>query len=396
MKKLLSLGGNYYQMSMVKVAKQMGIYVIDVDYLPDNPAHKYADEYYNISITEKDEILSLAKKLEIDGIISFASDVGATTAAYVAEQLGLPTNSFEVIQRMTRKDLFRAFLKESGFYVPECIAVDSVDDIYEFLNKYKKIIVKPVNSSGSKGITVITQKEEVEDAYLSAKQYSRGEGIVAEEFFVKKGYQISGDIFVVNGKVQNWGFANGHRDESCNPLVPVGDSFPICLDQKHIDIAKQEIQRALTALKFLNGPVNVEFVFDEEDRPIIVELGPRSGGGLLADIIFMGSGVNIIEYCIKAALGEDISTIPNLPIKRYLAAYSFHSDRDGVLDSVEINEELNSHIIQMDYFVDKGDKVSRCDNSSCVLGIAICEFSSEAEMLFMMDNMNSYYKVHLM
>ena len=201
---------------------------------------------------------------------------------------------------------------------------------------------------------------------------------------------------MVDGQVRNWGFANAHRDETGNPLVPAGDSFPICLDERHLNIAKGEIQRALTALDFQNGPVNVEFVFDEKDRPIIVELGPRSGGGLLADIIFMGSGVNVIEYCIKAALGEDINTIVDTPINRYLAAYSFHSNEDGVLDNIEISSELKRCIIQEEYFVRKGETVSKCNNSSCILGIAICEFTCEEEMLYMMDNMNAYYKVHLM
>jgi len=395
MKKLLSLGGNFYQMSMVKEAKRMGIYVIDVDYLPDNPAHKYADEYYNISITEKDAVLDLARKLQIDGIISFASDVGARTAAYVAEQMGLATNSYHTIELMTRKDLFHPFLKENGFCVPDTLVIKNANEIIGFLEKYKKIIVKPSNSSGSKGISVVTDIKEIETAYKSAKEYSRGEAVIAEEFFEKAGYQISGDIFVVDGIVKNWGFANGHRDETCNALVPIGDSFPVCLDERHLRIVKKEIQRAINALKFLNGPVNVEFVFDQHDRPIIVELGPRSGGGLLADIIYLGSGVNIIEYCIKAALGENISAIEDIAIRRYLAAYSFHSNREGVFDSIVIDEKLRRRIRQIDYFVEKGDNVYKCNQGGCVLGIAICEFASEDEMLSMMDHMNEYYKVCL-
>ena len=170
MKKLLSLGGNYYQMSMVKIAKQMGLYVIDVDYLPSNPAHKYADEYYNISITEKEKILELARSLKIDGIISFASDVGAITAAYVAEHMGLATNSYETILKMTRKDLFRSSLKENGFCVPDCRVVENEKDIQEFVNLYKTVIVKPTNSSGSKGVTIVTTEAEINAAYRIAKE----------------------------------------------------------------------------------------------------------------------------------------------------------------------------------------------------------------------------------
>ena len=75
--KLLSLGGNYYQKTMVCEAKRMGIYVVDVDYLTNNPAHKIANKYYNIYITEKEKILEVAETEHINGIISYASEVGA-------------------------------------------------------------------------------------------------------------------------------------------------------------------------------------------------------------------------------------------------------------------------------------------------------------------------------
>ena len=91
-KKIMLLGGNYFQMTATKAAKELGHYVISVDYLPDNPAHKYADEYHNVSTTDKEAVLALARELNIDGIVSYASDVSAPTAAYVAEKMGLPTN----------------------------------------------------------------------------------------------------------------------------------------------------------------------------------------------------------------------------------------------------------------------------------------------------------------
>ncbi len=395
MRKLMNLGGNYYQMSLVKEARRMGIYVIDVDYLPNNPAHRFANEYYNVSIADKDDVLRLAKELQIDGIVSFASDIGANTAAFVAEALGLPTNPFTTVNTMTRKDLFHPFLKDQGFVVPEVSTVVTVSDIEAMLDAHKKVIVKPVNSSGSKGISIVEQKRDIIDAFEYAKEYARGGNIVAEEFIEKRGYQVSGDIFVVDGIVRNWGFANGHRDDICNSLVPIGDSFPLVMDHAHLAIMKKEIQRAVTALGYKNGPINVEFIFDKFDRPIIIELGPRSGGGLLADIIYMGSGVDIVSYCIKAALGDDLDAIEDKEIKRFLAAYEFHSNRDGVFSSIDISETITDRILQLDYFVKEGDLVYKCNDSGKALGVAICEFDSANEMLSTIDSMNTYYTVRL-
>ncbi len=90
MKKLMLLGGSRYLLPVIEAAHKLGLYVITCDYLPDNMAHKYADEYCNISIIEKDAVLECAVEHQIDGIMSFACDPGVVTAAYVAEKMGLP------------------------------------------------------------------------------------------------------------------------------------------------------------------------------------------------------------------------------------------------------------------------------------------------------------------
>ena len=107
MKKVLLLGGSHFQVPSVKCAKRLGYYTITCDYLPDNPGHKYADEYYNVSTTDKEAVLKLAKDLQIDGIVCYASDPAAPTAAYVAEQMGLPGQPYKSVEILANKDLFR-------------------------------------------------------------------------------------------------------------------------------------------------------------------------------------------------------------------------------------------------------------------------------------------------
>ena len=91
MKRLLLLGGSRYLLPVIEAAHKLGLYVITCDYLPDNIAHKYADEYCNVSIIDKETVLEAAKRLNINGVMSFACDPGVVTAAYVAEKLGLPS-----------------------------------------------------------------------------------------------------------------------------------------------------------------------------------------------------------------------------------------------------------------------------------------------------------------
>ena len=152
------LGGNFYQMTATKAAKKLGCHVISVDYLPDNPAHKYADEYHNVSTIDKEAVLDLAKKLRIDGIWSYASDVSAPTAAYVAEKMGLPTNPYNSVNILTHKDVMRDFLSKHNFNVPQGKGFNDYAEAYEYYKSLDSIVmVKPVDSSGSKGVIKVTK-----------------------------------------------------------------------------------------------------------------------------------------------------------------------------------------------------------------------------------------------
>ena len=112
MKKLMILGGSRYALTVIEAAKKLGVYTITADYLPDNIAHKYSDEYANVSIIDKEATLKVAEELEIDGIMSFACDPGVVTAAYVAEKMGLFGNSIESTELSTNKYLMRKRFEE--------------------------------------------------------------------------------------------------------------------------------------------------------------------------------------------------------------------------------------------------------------------------------------------
>lgn len=129
MKKLLLLGGSRFLLPVIKAAKKLGYHTITCDYLPNNIAHKYSDEYSNVSITDKKAVLETARKLRVDGIMSFACDPGVVTAAYVAEQMGLPhCGSYEAVSILQNKWEFRRFLRENGFRVPMAKGYHKMED----------------------------------------------------------------------------------------------------------------------------------------------------------------------------------------------------------------------------------------------------------------------------
>ena len=154
MKKLMILGGSRYALPVIKAAHELGLYVITADYLPDNVAHRYSDEYCNVSIIDKEATLAAARELQIDGVTSFACDPGVVTAAYVAEQIGLPScGPYESVCILQNKGLFRRFLSENGFRVPTAKGYTDIDAAVADADLFHwPVIVKPTDSAcGSNG-----------------------------------------------------------------------------------------------------------------------------------------------------------------------------------------------------------------------------------------------------
>ena len=222
-KKILLLGGSAQQIVAIERARELGFYTVLCDYLPDNPGQYHADVFYQTSTTDKEAVLAVAKKEGIDGIIAYASDPAAPTAAYVAEKLGLPTNPYNSVEILCNKDRFRAFLAGNGFNAPRSEGYGDVDAAMKDLDRFElPVIIKPVDSSGSKGATVMRSWDGVREALEFAFSFSRSKRIIIEEFIEKNhDYLVGGDIFVVDGRVILWGLLNCHRDESVNRLVPV-------------------------------------------------------------------------------------------------------------------------------------------------------------------------------
>ena len=396
MKKVLLLGGSPFQVPSIKTAKEMGYYVVTCDYLPDNPGHKYADEYYNVSTTDKEAVLKLAKDLKINGVVCYASDPAAPTAAYVCEAMGFPTSPYKSVEILCNKDLFRDFLFKNGFHVPRAKGYTSIDEAKrDYCNFEMPVMIKPVDSSGSKGVSKISSIEQLEEKAKYALEYSRAKRFIVEEFVEKYGYQIAGDGFSVNGNLVFRCFANDHFDSSLsNPFVPVGASWPFNMPKTIHQKIHDEIQRLLTLLNMKTGAYNFDIRIDNNENVYLMEIGPRNGGNLLPQVIKYATGVNLVKYTIRAAMGEDCSNLKMVDTKGFWACYVVHSRKDGVLKDIWIDEGLkNNNLVELNLQFNMGDKVTAFTGSHGTLGIMILKFGSMQEMLAKMDNPGKWIKI---
>ena len=394
MKKILLLGGSYQQIAAITAAKKLGYYTILCDYLPDNPGQYCADRFYPVSTTDMGKVLEIAKKEEISGIIAYASDPAAPTAAYVAGQLHLPANPFQTVCTMCDKWKFRSFLTEHGYSSPRTAAARELNEAVKLIHEMDyPVVIKPVDSSGSKGVSVVQNAEDFRSAAEKAFACSRAHRIVMEQFIENKyRHMIGGDIYVIDGKVVLWGLMSCHRDDAVNPLVPVGKSFPPDLEEGELAAVRCTLQNLITDLGFRFGEVNIEVMIGTDGCIYPVDLGPRAGGNRIPELIGRIYGCDAVEMSIMAACGERPVLKAAEPV-RNLALHVIHSERDGILKDISISPSIRKWIISEVLYRKPGDRVRRFENSADAIGVIFLQFPNSGVMSEIMDSMREYILV---
>lgn len=387
------LGGSMAQVSAIKHAKKMGLEVILCDYLPDNPGQLYADRFYQVSTTDKEAVLQVAIKERINGIVAYASDPAAPTAAYVGNKLDLPSNPYESVMTLCRKDLFRRFLSENGFNTPKAESFTRLGDALDFFHECgDKAIVKPVDSSGSKGVRIVDSEKDLIEAFKKALETGREKIVVMEQVLENKHrFIMGGDGFIVDGNLTVSCLMNCHRDTICNPLVPVGKSFPPVFEALELETVNNEIQRALIQMRMVQGALNLEAIVDPSDKTYIIEIGPRNGGNLIPEQTKLITGIDMIDLTIKSAMGMELGQIPKVKSNKVIASHVIHSRTDGILKGIEFSDYLQSKIIYKLIYKTKGDRVERFNGANQALGIIMMEFNSVEEMFDTLDNIYERY-----
>lgn len=396
MKKLMLLGGMRYLVPVIEAAHKLGVYVITCDYLPNNIAHKYSDEYCNVSILEKDKVLEKAKELKIDGILSFACDPGVVTAAYVAEKMGLPSSGpYESVEILQNKGKFRKFLTENNFNVPVAKQYTDIETALNDIEMFNwPVIVKPTDSAGSKGVTKVVKKSELRDAINYALKFSHSNEFIIEDFLEKIGDSSDCDSFSVDGELKFVSFSAQKFDENCeNPYTPAAYTWPASISKEHQEELTNEIQRLLKLLDMKNSIYNIETRECTNGKAYIMECSPRGGGNRLAEMIRYMTGVDMITNIVKSALGMDLDVIEQKELKDNWAEIILHSEKEGIFEKLWISEEISSNIVENDLWIETGTHVGGFSGANEAIGTMVLKFDSEIQMNNVLNNQNNYIKV---
>lgn len=399
MKKLLLLGGSRYLLPVIKAAHKLGHYVITCDYLPDNIAHKYSDEYRNVSIIDKDAVLNTAKELKIDGILSFACDPGVTTAAYVAEKLGLPhSGSYESVSILQNKAKFREFLTKHNFNVPMAKGYNSIEDALKDVNLFQwPVIVKPVDSAGSKGVTRVDKPEQLKESIEYALDFSHCGQFIVEDFLEKKGHSSDTDCFSVNGELKFVSFSAQRFDPNCeNPYTPAAYSWPATFTNESQEELTNEIQRLLKLLNMQTSIYNIETRECINGKNYIMEVTPRGGGNRLAEMLRYATSVDLIENSVRAALGDPVMGVDQKPYDGYWAEIILHSDTPGIFDSLWIADDIKANVIEEDLWISPGSSVGGFSGANEAIGTLVLRFENKSVMEKVLDSISDFVKVNVL
>lgn len=397
--KILMLGGSRQQMPAIEKAKELGYEVILMDYLPDNPGRVVADKWYCESTTDVEGVMEIAVKEKVSGILPYASDPAALPAALVCEKLGLPTNPAKSVEILGVKHKFREFLQKEGFPCPQTYAFgleSDPKDVKAGVEKLKMpIVVKPTDSSGSKGVTFLNSLEDLDFAIESASKYSRNRLLIAEEF-IERGFPdvIGGDIFVENGRITLCGDMACLRGDGGKSLIPIGEKKPNGLNRLQKRRLYAELQRLVDALGIRTGELNIEVLIDRDDNPHFLEVGPRAGGNMIPVQLSDAYGIDLLKANVQAAMGKETDLKPEEPTECYMT-YVLHSANNGILENIDYFCEVNPYIYRKVLYKQPGDKVEKFDGAGKALGIVFMKFPDEATMLKIQSNIENLITVNL-
>lgn len=303
-KKLAIIGASYLQESLVLKAKNIGIETHCFAWEDGATCKDIADHFYPISIIDKENILKKCIEINIDGITTIASDVAVPTIGYVANKLGLISNSVNSCLYATNKAEMRKKLEQDNCSIPSYkILTSEYDNVGDI--KFP-VIVKPVDRSGSRGVTKVDNIDFLNEALKKATQESFSKQVIVEQFI--EGTEVSVESISWNGKHYILAITDKVTTNAPN-FVELAHHQPSLLDIYVQNKIKKETIKCLNALEINFGASHAEFKITASGEVYVIEVGARMGGDFIGShLVELSTGYDFLKGVIDVALGE--FTIP--------------------------------------------------------------------------------------
>lgn len=304
-KKIAIIGASYFQAPLINKAKNLEIETHVFAWECGDVGEKEADFFYPISIVEKEKILEKCKELKVDGICSIASDLAMTTVNYVANNMGLVSNSLSCTEKSTNKHIMRRTFEENGNPSPKSICVSEYENAMEHKFTYP-IIVKPTDRSGSRGVTKLECSDGLESAIQNAIAQSFEKMALIEEF--ASGDEYSVECISFKGKHSLLQITKKYTSGAPH-FIETGHLEPALLREELQAKIKDIVFKALDSLEITYGASHSEIKIAEDETIAIIEIGARMGGDFIGShLVELSTGVDFVKAVLDISLGLE----PNL------------------------------------------------------------------------------------
>lgn len=368
-KKLLIQGAGRGHLGLMKAAKEMGVYTVVTGLPGKYPCTFLADKMCYADISNQDEVLVVAEKESIDGIVICCSDTGLRSVGYVCDKMHLCGLSEKSAAMSTDKLLMKQALIKGGVRTAKFKEVRNKSEIQATIAELSfPLIIKATDLQGSRGIYIVRDMASLEVAFEKVMCETRQPYCIIEEFI--EGREFGAQSFIYKGKIL---FVLPHGDETvvCQTAVPVGHYMPLDIDNSTLeaDIIVQA-EKAIKAIGLDNCAINIDFI-EKDGKAYIIELTGRVGANCLPELTGNYWGINYYKMIITMALGEDPTRIfdsrdfqPQTTLSRMIK-----SDVAGIVRSIAYSEDRGNMTVEM--FVEKDSEVRRFANSNDAIGQVI-------------------------
>lgn len=365
MKKIMIVGGGYYQLPLIQKSVELGYYTIVVGIAGNYPGYKYANKWIDVDTFDKKAVLRVASEEQIDGILLCGSDACMPTIGYVCDQMHLHGPSEQATINASNKAVMKSLFIEHGVRTAAYEKITSFEEAVLFAEKHNyPIVLKVVDASGSRGIAIVKNKEKLYDEYKEVIKVTKLPYIIIEEYV--SGEEFGAQAFVRNGQLT---FVLPHGDVVFHSVtdVPVGHYAPYEKESELIDDIREQLQLCVKALEIDNTAINADFILSE-GKVYVLEIGARAGATCLPELVTNYFNFNYYEYLLKQCIGDNIPFVYSERTPSWVE--TLISTKTGVVESVEIGIPPKE-VISLEIYPNVGEKVHAFCNAFDRIGTLV-------------------------
>lgn len=386
-KKIMILGASILQLPVIEKAVEMGLSVIALDMNPDAVGFSVPGVAREvISTIDIPAAVEAAKRHKIDGVMTLATDTPMRTVAAVAKECGLIGIEMDTAVKATNKAEMREALAAGGVPIPQFFCVTAWEDYEDVVKHFsEQCIVKPSDNSGSRGVYLIkdvSDVAQVEKAFKHSMKFSRSGKIVVEEYMV--GPEVSVETISVDGVCHVIQITD-KLTTGAPYFVEMGHNQPSMLSEEIKDDIRPVAIAANKAIGITNGPSHTEIKVTSSGAKI-VELGARLGGDCITShLVPLSTGVNMIELCIRIAMGEKPIIQPLLHKGSAIRYFNHEAGMIKQIIGIEEAEKMPG-IQQISVVHGKGQQVHAITSSSERIGFVIAQGEDPEDAITRCEN----------